>query len=164
MQRMDVPRFNAHQNAGQQYLESMVLSASPARLRMLLLQKGVDVSAQLSATWRDASERPESADRQGPNEWSLALLDVITELLAGVTSDEAPVCKQVADLYVFLSQHLLEAEATSDANKIDAIQRILKIELETWTQVCAAETPVAAPIAVDTSALSGYSAGLNLQG
>ena len=119
-----------------QYLESLIGSASPARLRLMLIEKAIDVSSQLADAWR----REEPA---GANEHSIKLLDLFNELLAGVTgSGEADqeLCAKVADLYVFLSKHLIVAESSSDSHSIDEIKVVLEAEAETWRAACAQES------------------------
>lgn len=121
---------------GTLYLESAVRMASPAKLRLMLIERAAEVAGALSTAWRDGRE-------PGANELSLKLLDLLTELLAGVrggaTETENRLCGRVADLYVFLTQHLIEAEGSCDAAKIDEIRLVLVSEALTWRNVCAAE-------------------------
>ncbi|GAA5504743.1 flagellar protein FliS [Novipirellula caenicola] len=147
------------------YLESSIQHATPARLRLMLLERSVEVARVLANAWRTQPEK------KGCNEYSLKLLDLLTELLSGITGNEE-VCVQVADLYVFLSKHLLLAEQSSDADAIDELRQVLEVEADTWRMVCANETlakvsggastgaPAVAPVATDTP----ISGGLNLQG
>ncbi|TWT79072.1 flagellar protein FliS [Planctomycetes bacterium CA13] len=133
-----------------EYLDSMIRSASPGRLRLMLLERSVEVARKLAEDWRSDD------GKKGSNEQSLRLLDLITELLSGVTSDEG-VCGKIADLYVFLSKHLINAELSSDADAIDDIRLVLEVEAETWRLVVANENG-----AVSQAATA--SGGLNLQG
>ncbi len=118
---------------GRHYLEAAVQTASPARLRLMLIERGIDVAGRLAARWRRGEDL-------GVNEDSLKLLDLLTELLSGVgrggTEADQRVCRQVADLYVFLSQHLVAAETTSDVVSIDEIRIVLETEAVTWRSVC----------------------------
>jgi flagellar protein FliS len=118
---------------GQQYLTAAVTTASPAKLKLMLIERAVDVAGHLARTWR-------SQQSLGPNENSLKLLELINELLSGVASGSTPaerdLCRKVADLYVFLAQHLIKAEQTSRAESIDEMKAILEIEAETWRRVC----------------------------
>ena len=119
-----------------QYLESIVTTASPAKLRLMLIERAVSVSEMLENTWR---ENP----GQGPNEHSLKLLELLTELLRGVVGskqgDGEEVCKQVSDLYVFLLKHLVAAEEMSDTASIAEIRAVLQVEAETWRLACVNE-------------------------
>lgn len=135
------------------YLESIVSAATPAQLRLLLLERAVETAARLASSWR-------TGELAGPNEHSIKLLDLLTELLSGIqggeTRGEQEVCAKVSDLYVFLAQHLVAAEQHSDAAAIDEIKLVLEAEVETWRLVCSQNT--------SPPQLAGASAGLNLQG
>ncbi len=144
-----------HRSARDEYLENAVRSASPARVRLMLIDRAIEVSGSLSRKYREGV--------QGANEHSIHLLDLLGELLGGVANHDNTLCTQVADLYVFMCQELVRAEATSDPAKVDAIQEILRIDAETWRAVCANEQPAA--ILADVSGLNQTMAtGLNLQG
>jgi flagellar secretion chaperone FliS len=162
--------------SAQSYLEATVRTAPPARLRLMLIERGVGLCQSISARWKSAPPAT------GCDEQTLHLSDILTELLSGVGRSDLPVAKQVADLYVFLIQHLAKAEAASDRSMIDEIGVVLEAEAETWRAVCATtcahapQSSVAAPAAsrvaamqaavsplqaTDRAALAG---SLNLQG
>lgn len=155
----EMPADNAGVNFGRRqsdtYLESAIASASPARLRMMLIEKGVEVARHLAGLWR------ETPGMRGTNEHSLKLLELLSELLSGVTDQEVEVCRTVADMYVFLCQHLITAEENGDATMIDEIRLVLETEAETWRMVCAQE---AGTSTTKTRAADVLSGGLNLQG
>jgi flagellar protein FliS len=140
------------------YLEATVRTASPARLRLMLIERAVEVSQALASRWR-------AGEHLGSNEWSLKLLDLLTELLAGIregsTESERQVCSRVADLYVFLTQHLVRAEACNDADAIDEIRAILETEAGTWRSVCAQDLS-RQPVFGEPNGPAA--AGINLQG
>ncbi|MAI74012.1 MAG: flagellar biosynthesis protein FliS [Rhodopirellula sp.] len=145
-------------SCGEQYLESVVRVASPAKLRFMLIERAVGVCESLEAAW---TENP----RQGANENSLKLFELVNELLRGVVGskqgDGEDVCKQVADLYVFLLKHLLAAEQNSDVASIQEIRGVLQIEAETWKLACANElSAVSHQLGVGSS---GTDHGLNLE-
>ena len=139
---------------GQQYMEATVRAASPARLRLMLIERAAEVAARLAAAWKSKQDL-------GSNEHSTKLLDLLNELLSGVVGgkheSERGVCQKVADLYVFLSKHLVAAEATSNYAAIDEIRIVLEIEAETWRAVCAEGTACPSPSQATHS-------GLNLEG
>ncbi len=149
--------FQQNRRSSDGYLESSVRHASPARLRLMVLERSVEVARTLANSWREKIDT-----HRGPNEYSVLLLDLITELLSGVTSSEG-VCSQVADLYVFLSQHLLKAEEHSDAEAIDEIRIVLETEADTWRMVCANETLAQLGSTATPSSPLPISSGLNLQ-
>lgn len=148
-------------SGGQEYLDANVHTASPARLRLMLIERGVEVARQVAKVWRESQE-PDGQGFSGANEYTLKLLEIINELLGGVTGDQDEVCRKVADLYVFLAKHLIIAEETSDAAAIDEIRLVLETEAETWRMVCANEVPQARQDKTGKPS-EGPSGGLNLQ-
>lgn len=113
------------------YLESLVQSAPPARLRLMLIEKAVGLCHLIVDRWK---ESPSSASWDGTN---IQLTDILTELLSGVSRGSTPVAKQVADLYVFLIQYQNKAVEAGDVTMIDEIRTVLETEAETWRMVCA---------------------------
>ena len=148
---------NEHFSQGLQYLDAAVRTASPARLRLMLIERAIDVASGLVSRWDQGQDL-------GANEQSIHLLDLLTELLNGVRSGNSPpeqqLCQQVADLYVFLSKHLVEAEANNDVDSIKEIRVVLQTEAETWRSVCAREI-AGSPAGDSNTAAPG---GLDLQG
>ena len=125
------------------YLTANIESASPARLRLMLIERAAELATSLASRWQADPE-----DRGGASEETLKLLDILVELLSGVTGssdrEENDTCRKVSDLYVFLIQHLMAAEEIGDAQSATEIAVVLNIEAETWRAVCAAgnaETP-----------------------
>ncbi len=126
--------YASNQPTSLRYLESMIRDASPAKLRLLLIERAVGLCQAISTRWR--AVRPEV----GSDEQTLHLRDILTELLAGVGKSDLPVALQVADLYVFLSQHLTTAEMQRDVTMIDEIGLVMQTEAETWRIVCETAT------------------------
>ncbi len=148
---------SSHRNARNEYLENAVRTASPARIRLMLIDRAIDVAGILATKYRD-----ENGPR-GANEQSIYLLDLLSELLGGIANKDSELCRQVADLYVFLCQELVRAEAESSAERVDVIRDVLRIDAETWREVCINEQPAA--ILADIKNLNqSVTAGLNLQG
>lgn len=157
------------------YLQNLIRSASPARLRLLLIERGIEIAESLAAT---AAEPTQAATHSGKSlelvraEQTLRLRDILGELLSGVVNKELEVAKQVADLYVFLLQYMGEAERQDTAERWERIVEILRIEQETWARVCEHATRSATPDAASSRPLgvSDFGAGppvagaLNLQG
>ncbi|MCM2370112.1 flagellar protein FliS [Rhodopirellula sp. ICT_H3.1] len=148
--------------SGDTYLESMIATASPAKLRLMLIERGVEVARHLAGLWRD------TPGKRGTNEHSLKLFELLSELLSGVTDSKVEVCRTVADMYVFLCQHLIQAEENGDATMIDEIRLVLETEAETWRMVCAQELGASTPNSRAANLLAKTAVpatgGLNLQG
>jgi flagellar secretion chaperone FliS len=103
----------------------------------MLIERGIGLAHHLAEVWKPRVSR-------GANPTSIHLLDILSELLSGVTGSsdkiENEVCQQVADLYVFLIQHLSAAEGSGDPDAAREVASVLEIEAETWRAVCAKET------------------------
>lgn len=145
--------YGGGRDIGSSYLQATIDSASPARLRLMLLERGAEVAAALSDGYR-------TGELKGACEMSTRLFDILSESLSGVTGSdnviEKKACDQVADLYVFLMQHLLAAESISDSVAVTEIAAVLQVEAETWRMACAVETDA------NTRTASG-GAGLNFR-
>jgi flagellar protein FliS len=109
------------------YLEQEVLTASPAKLRWLLLQKSVNLCEVIAELWR-------SGEFATADQWSLRLREFLTELLGGVQGTDS-VAAQVADLYVFMIKELTQAEQSRDRARLANLRELLEIETETWRLV-----------------------------
>ncbi|MCC6512147.1 MAG: flagellar protein FliS [Pirellulaceae bacterium] len=109
------------------YLEQEVLTASPAKLRWLLINKSVQLCRIVDQLWQ-------VHDYAAASQWTLRLRDVITELLSGVHGTD-PLSKRVADLYVFMLKLLTQAEQSQEIKQLHELQGLLEIEAETWLLV-----------------------------
>ena len=113
------------------YLEQEVFSASPAKLRWLLINKGIQLTRIIEQLWQDQS--PAAA------QYTPWLRDVLNELLAAVHGQDV-LAKKVADLYVFMAKLLTTAEQTQNVAEIQQLRALLEIEAETWQLVHQAQT------------------------
>lgn len=107
------------------FLRQEVESASPAKLRWLLLRKAIGLCQAVEQLWSDA--RFGEADQ-----WLLRVRDIFGELLAGVTDPKNPAAESVADLYTFLLLMLENLEKGRDRVELRAMISILDVELGTW--------------------------------
>lgn len=115
------------ESAANQYLEQEVLSASPAKLRWLLVEKGVKLCQVITELWK-------AEETALANQWTLRLREILNELLSGVHGSDA-VAKQVSDLAIYHIQLLTEAELGCDLRRMAQLQELLEIDAETWLQV-----------------------------
>ncbi len=110
------------------YLQQEVLSASPSRLRWLLIKRAEELCGVVSQMWAD--DQVDQADQ-----WLLRIREILGELLGGVQDASHPVGKTVADFYVFLLQLVSEVEQKRCPDRLATLRELLGIELETWQQV-----------------------------
>ncbi len=116
------------QSARNSYLETQVLTATPQKLRLMLIEGAIRFARRAQSAWDDnRNEALESLRR---------CRSIVSELLAAVQPDESELPRLVAGVYVFLFQALTVAQSTGDRRKLDDVLRILDIERETWRQLC----------------------------
>lgn len=135
------------------YLQTQILTASPQRLRLMLIEgalRDVELTARL---WDE--HQPEQA-----LEALIRCRDIISELIAGIRQGESPLAQRVLGLYLFLFQALTESQLSRDPSKLAIVRRILTAERDTWQQVC---QQLAGPIPLDSGGQLTPSAPLALE-
>ncbi len=148
------------------FLRQEVESASPAKLRWLIIRKAIGLCQAVDQLWNDS--RNEDAIQ-----WVLRVREILCELLDGVTDAKNPAAKQVSDLYTFLLRSLAKAELTRDRRELQNIADILQIELGTWELYVQREsqpssfrldgTNIPAPMGNTSDYASSEWAGLNVE-
>lgn len=107
------------------FLQQEVLSASPSKLRLLLIEKAYGLSEVVSQLWN--GDQPQLGDQ-----WMLRIQEILSELLEGVTDRDHPAATAISDLYIFLIQLAAETAQGRDREGLTTIREILDIERETW--------------------------------
>ena len=107
------------------FLRQEVESASPAKLRWLLLQKAYGLTIAIRELW--LQNRAEEAVQ-----WMILTQDIFTELLEGIVDPKHELAKQQSDLFVFLTKLLVVSGQTQDAHTLESVTEILEIEKDTW--------------------------------
>lgn len=117
------------QDSARQYLEAQVTSATPQKLRLMLIEGAI--------RWaRTALDQWERKMHEEAVESLIHCRSIIAELLVGVQVDGTELTRQVAGLYVFLFRHVTEAQLRRSRSKVEEILSVLEIERETWRLVC----------------------------
>lgn len=115
------------------FLRQEVESASPAKLRWLLLQRAHGLTLSIRDLWlRDQSE--------DAKQWLILTQDIFTELLDGIVDPKHDLAKQQSDLMVFLTRLLISAGQTKDVHTLNSVTEILEIERDTWEMLVRRET------------------------
>lgn len=117
-----------HESDENPYLQQEVLTASPLKLRWMLIQRAEALCGIVLQMW-SVGEDMQAAG------WLLRIREILGELLEGIKDKENPVSQQVSDFYVFLLQLLNRIEKTKDAKQLKTLEELLHIENETWQQV-----------------------------
>jgi flagellar secretion chaperone FliS len=107
------------------FLRQEVESASPAKLRWLLLQKAHGLSQVIQDQW----SKGQFAESK---QWVILIQDIFTELLSGVVDRKHELAMQQSDLYVYLSKLIVLADQSQDIQSMRNLSEILEIEKETW--------------------------------
>jgi len=142
------------------YLDTQILTATPQRLRLMLIEGAIRQAHNAQAA-RQAGSIPEALEAINH------CRNIVSELIAGIKPDETPVARQVLGIYMFLFSTLVEAQFASDVTRLADVVRVLEEERQTWQLVCqqVPERPVAAasstveelaPSRVAESLLHGY--------
>jgi flagellar secretion chaperone FliS len=121
------------------YLETRVLTATPQRLRLMLVEEALRRVRLADEAW--------AAGRTTEGNVAISRTrDLISELIGGIHPDETPVAKQVLGIYLFLFSTLTEAGLSADRHRLADIARVLEEERQTWQEVCQQmpDRPVAA--------------------
>ncbi|MCU0962248.1 MAG: flagellar protein FliS [Pirellulaceae bacterium] len=112
------------------YLESQVRTATPQRLRLMLIDGALRFARQALALWDDPQQRVVCREALG------RCRDIVHELYATIRADECPAGKTVKAVYLFLYQQLAAASLHHHGQKVQDAIRVLEEERETWRQVC----------------------------
>lgn len=107
------------------FLRQEVESATPAKLRWLLLQKAYGLTLAVQDLWRQGLA-------EEAKQWVILIQDIFTELLEGIVDPKHELARQQSDLFVFLNKLLLLSCQTQDTNAMKHLAEILEIEKDTW--------------------------------
>ena len=116
-------------HSAQQYLYAQVMSATPQKLRLMLIEGAIRFARQALGSWE-----------QNQNELAVQSLarcrNIISELLSGIRLDESALTRSVAGVYLYLFRSLTEGQLQQDRRKIEESIAVLEIERDTWRLVC----------------------------
>lgn len=110
------------------YLQQEVLSASPLRLRWMLIQRSVELCGLVDQLWS-------TGQHDMSHQWLLRIREILGELLHGVQDAANPLSKSLTDFYLYLLQLAFEVEKKSDRELLGVLADLLAIESETWRMV-----------------------------
>ena len=118
-----------HGYARANYLEAQVLTATPQKLRLMLIEGALRHGRQAREHWQ--------ADRIWEGGEALTRChEIVHELIAGLRREVAPeLVAQVGGLYAYMSRLLSTAHLRRDLVKLDEALALLDHERETWALV-----------------------------
>ncbi|USO00296.1 MAG: flagellar export chaperone FliS [Phycisphaeraceae bacterium] len=108
------------------YLRTKVMTASPAELRLMLLEGAVKFANQ-------AREGLAAKNFEQCHNSFTSCRNIILELINGIRPEHDPeLAERVRSLYLFLYKELFEASFEKDISKLDKVIELLDYERETW--------------------------------
>jgi flagellar protein FliS len=116
-------------SAADSYLENEVLTATPQKLRLLLIEGAIRFAHDAIRHW-DGGRNEEACEA------IIRCRDIVTELLTVIDKKDFAPASQVYELYLFLFGELTEAQRHRDADQMRGVLRVLETERETWRLVC----------------------------
>jgi flagellar protein FliS len=115
---------NTH--GSQAYLKTKVMTASPAELRLMLIDGAIRFADQ-------AKRGYEERDFERAYEGTTKAQNILMELLNALRPDQSPeLCARLSALYTYMYKSLVEASSTRDTAKVDEVIELLRFERETW--------------------------------
>jgi flagellar secretion chaperone FliS len=147
--------IESYMDAQEAFLKQEVESASPAKLRFLLLQKAHGLSVVVQDLWKQ--KKFDEADQ-----WVLRIQDIVTELLAGIVDPKHELAQITSDLYIFMSKLIAAVAIERDAEALHNVTEILEIEMETWSmfvrkEMIESQGAALVPTSYDEDGSSSYS-------
>lgn len=116
--------------ARDEYLATEVLTASPQKLQLMLIDAAIRAASRAQSLW--TGERTEAV--------TCAIVQcqsLVAQLIAGlVPNHESPLVQRVIAVYEFVHRTLVAAHRQRDPSRLADVLAVLEIERETWRQVC----------------------------
>jgi flagellar secretion chaperone FliS len=116
--------------ARDEYLSTEVLTASPQKLQLMLIDAAIRAAGRAQSLW--TGERTEAVTRA-----ILRCQALVAQLIAGLAPNhESSLVQRVIAVYEFVHRTLVAAQRQRDPNRLADVLAVLEIERETWRQVC----------------------------
>jgi len=120
------PRTTEEPNA---YLRTKVLTASPAELRLMLIDGGIRFTEQ-------AREGILARNHEQSFEGFSKARAIVTELISGLNpTADAALHERLTGLYTFIFTRLVDASSERSVEIIDEVLDLFRFERETWAML-----------------------------
>lgn len=119
----------SHSTAGSTYFETQIVTSTPQRLRLLLIQAALGTIEQCHL----AESRGESAElvRQ-----LTKLREIVGELLSAIAPGAGPIADQVAAIYDFIYREVVATHLDQKLDRLAALVPVLEEDRLTWQLLC----------------------------
>jgi flagellar protein FliS len=117
-------------NSSENYLVNEVMTASPEKLHLLLLDAVI-------RECRRACKHLESKEEKEASDCILRAQRIMIGIIGGIDfSTKSDLVARVSQVYLFICKTLTQAYTQSNKEKLADALRVLEIERETWRQLC----------------------------
>ena len=128
-----------HSNPHDEYLVTEVMTATPQKLHLLLIEAALRQCERTRRLWSEAQD-------ELAGEALARAQEIVTELLASLNYTEQPeLIRRIAGVYNFVFRALVIAHVGHDSSSLADATRLLEIERETWRQLVQHTAGAAAP-------------------
>jgi len=108
------------------YLRTKVMTASPAELRLLLIDGAIRFSQQ-------CRNGIQEKDHEGAYNGATRCQAILMELINGLRPEHDPsLCERLSALYTFMYTQIVKGLSERDPAKIDEVIQLLNFERDTW--------------------------------
>ncbi len=111
------------------YWETQVLTSTPQKLRLMLIEGAITFSRQALDHWQ--ADRIEAGFTAAQR-----CQEILFELLGTVRASGSPINRSISEIYIFLVKEIQLAIRHHDAEVMTRILRVLEEERSTWQQIC----------------------------
>lgn len=114
-------------NLQDEYLETRVMTATPAQLHLLVVDGAVRCAVR-------AEEALSASDFEAAHFSLNDARDFVTELIGGLNEEHAPeITEPLKALFAFVYRNLVEADMQRSVAKVRDALKILRLHRESWT-------------------------------
>jgi len=112
------------------YLSTEVLTATPQKLHLMLIEAAIRFSQRARQLWEAGDDAAASASL-------IRAQNVVSQLIAGLNYESGDeIVPRLTGIYQFVFRTLLDANLHHNLQRIDEAVRVLEIERQTWREVC----------------------------
>jgi flagellar protein FliS len=115
--------------ARDEYLTTQVLTATPQKLHLMLIDGAMQRMQRAKACW-------EQDDDSTANSELIRAELILGQLLTGLSAAGHELADQFTRVYVYLFSTLTRAHADRDCAQLDVVLNLLATERDTWAAVC----------------------------
>ena len=118
------------QKAQKTYIESEVVTATPQKIQLLLIEAAIKNIHRAKRFW-------ETDDREGAFQCLTRVQDIVTEILCSLDMKNSPeIAQSLAAIYVFVFRKIVATRGPEDMAELDDALKVLMVERQSWKEIC----------------------------